>query len=301
MPVYNFFALPEEQYEWLARHFDPATMWCVVQDHTRNRCRWWVVNDPTELKTFTHQATQAHSVRVLIGQYSISSPQWKSVPLREGGEYADIEYFRSQCIDIDIALYSERDANLLFGGSIGVAWRRTYRSEGIDPEPLYRWFHRFKRQWWKMMDPNFAPVYWGTAVRYEIPFPYPGSAAVSYGVVQRCLSGDLRLKVASYVYDIVTTEQAKAYQQMRRQLQCPEGKVWCRRCNGRGEIYLQRDHAIHLCLACNGSGCVSEEFCWCVRCEGSGVVWVPRADGGIETEDCPECGGRGFVVSYASK
>jgi hypothetical protein len=293
MASYSFFALPEEQYSWLRQYFDPTKVWCVVRDQTRDRKRWWSVKDPSELETFAYQAPQSHSVRVLIGRHDLSPPQWKRVQPREESEYADIEFFRSQCIDIDISLYSSKDASLLFEGSIGVAWRKSYRYEGVDPEPLYRWFHQFKRQWWKMMDRNFTPVYWGTAVRYEIPYLY--SAAVSYEVVKRCTLGSLRLTVGSHVYDIVPTEKAREYQQARRRLQPPEGAVWCRCCRGSGEIYLLRDHTIHRCIACDGSGYVREDFGWCVRCEGSGSVWVPTESGGLMSQDCPDCGGLGFV------
>jgi hypothetical protein len=291
----NFFATPEEQYSWLKQFFQPDVIWCCVRDKTRHPYRWWTVHSAEDFETFAHQAPSSFAVSVVLGRYDRSAPVWRTVRIiNTGEEYENIEFLHSQGIQIYLSVYSSQaDEKVLFEGSIGIMRRVWYQDAGIDPEPLYRWYRQVKRQWWKMMDSRYTPVYRGIAVRRPIPIPDP-YAAVSYGAVQWCLAGGRLKSATTYaVYDVVPKEEAKEYERALRLFQCPEGTQRCRRCRGSGEISLHE--GIQSCRVCEGSGCAPESINWCVRCEGSGSVWVPTESGGLTSQDCPDCGGLGFV------
>jgi hypothetical protein len=290
-----FFATPEEQYDWLKQFFQPDIMWCLVRDKTKHPYRRWHVHTAEDFETFASQAPYSFAVSVVLGRYDLHAPVWRTVRLKTGEEYQDIEFLHSQCVSIDLSVYSSQvDERVLFEGSIGVAMRGWYRDAGIDPEPLYQWYRQVKRRWWKMMDRRYTPVYRGIAVQRPIPVPNP-YAAVSYGAVQWCLGGGRLKSATTYaVYDVVPKEVAKQYERALRLFQCPEGTYRCPRCNGGGEIWLQG--TLQACPACEGSGCAPESVNWCIRCEGRGSVWMPTESGSLISQDCPNCGGLGFVL-----
>jgi len=295
MAASQFFATPEEQYDWLRQFFQPDTVWCLIRDKTRHPYRWWQIRIAADFETFARQASSSFAVSVVLGRYDISAPAWRTVRINTGEEYEDIEFVHSQGVQIYLSVYSSQaDEKMLFEGSIGIARWSWYQDAGIDPEPLYRWYHQIKRRWWKMMDRRYTPVYRGIAVERPIPVPY-FDIAVSYGAVQWCLAGGRLQSALTYaVYDVVSKEEAKEYERALRRFQCPEGTQRCRRCGGRREIPLHG--AIRACPACGGTGCAPEGIQWCSRCEGSGSVWVPTESGSLTSQDCPNCGGLGFVL-----
>jgi hypothetical protein len=253
----SFFATPEEQCAWLKQFFEPSTMWCIVRDKTRHPYHWQQIHAPEALETFARRAPFPNAVQVALGRHELSAPEWRTVSLKTGEQYDDLDFIRSQAVSIYLSLYSDAESQrLLFEGSIGVAKRVWYQDAGVDPEPLYRWYYQIKRRWWKMMDRRYTPVYRGTAIRRPIPVPHP-YIAVSYGAVQWCVGGG-RLKSADThaVYDVVSKEEAKAYEHALRLFQCPERTQRCRRCQGGGEI--PSGGAIQVCTACGGTGCAPE-------------------------------------------
>ncbi len=293
MATLRFFATPEEQYEWLKHYFQPEVMWCVVRDKTRDPYRWWTVQSPEELTLFAHHAPHSLAVCVVLGWYDLGEPRWRRVSLDTGGEYEDIDFFSSHGIEIYLSLYSFEDQHLLFEGWMAVGRPSDYQSLGYNPEQLYRRFRQLERQWRKLMDCSYTPVYRGIAVMRAVPVPY--SAGVSYGAVQWCLSGGRLKSALTYaVYDVVPIHQAKQYERALRQFQCPEGTQRCRRCKGGGEIVLEGK--VQRCAACDGRGCASISTKWCPHCEGSGSVLVPLYSDRLMVQDCPFCGGRGIIA-----
>ena len=195
----DFFAMPDEQRDWLQQLFKSDALWCVLRQSPPNTR----VEEITEAALFANPSLDWSSgvgeTQLHVGcREIVAEPVWSAI--RTG--LKDIDFIQSQAIQV--VLSRQVDDRILLEGQIGIMHEASYRDAGIDPAPLQKWFRSVANSL-KRLRANVAVVLRDPASKQERR--YPGIVATA-GAVQWRRSGRVLKQFVdgAYEFDIQASD-----------------------------------------------------------------------------------------------
>jgi hypothetical protein len=193
----EFYALRDEQRNWLGQTLADKDLWCVVRAFK---------GSPTQCQTEGHflselqfEVDQCATYSLMLGHRElVASPVWRV----NGAGQRDIDFIQSQAIEYGPAVVAR--GSVLLEGRLAIMSRVYYDDLGIDPQPLQKWFNRLARSFARLKAPGIVLAQHttsGTTKKWSGVIVTPGAAA------WRRKGGQLKQSVdGSVEFDVQTGE-----------------------------------------------------------------------------------------------
>jgi hypothetical protein len=128
----EFFALPDEQSEWLRQHLPDNTIWCALWHPGKDQPLY-----PASFETVVKlgfRGAHRDDIMLFIGRRDIGAPVWRTT----ASSKREIDFIRSRAIQYAPSLVvGER---ILTSGQLAIMRSAYYHDAGVDDASLKKWF-----------------------------------------------------------------------------------------------------------------------------------------------------------------
>ena len=149
---FEFYALPDEQRQWLAEIVSQEGIWCLVNSWKPGHGdQYYCIHKEAELKSHFLPITPKGTLMFFIGRTGLSKPVWRDSPRGK-----ELDFIRSQAIEFSPSLIVRE--SILLEGRLAIMRPSEYSLHGIDPNPLSRWYRPIRKSLTSIMTKDYIVV-----------------------------------------------------------------------------------------------------------------------------------------------
>jgi hypothetical protein len=150
---FEFYALPNEELQWLAGVLTQKNIWCWVYWHPAEGGKGYEpIKTADDLKKLSFNTKYEGGLKFFLGRTDLTNIVWRETL---GGK-KEIDFIKSQAIEFWPSLIVMD--NILLEGRLAIMPPSEYTLQGIDPKPILRWYKEVRKSLTSMMSKEYIVV-----------------------------------------------------------------------------------------------------------------------------------------------